>query len=143
MDLETAIARVGQALEQMTEAYHRQVFDEVVIVEAAGRSPNVLFYTGPRREQFMRDLADQTIRLRRELPAGRSEDPGEFGFTREGEGEHFDAYICLGPKVYLFCNNTEKSMHEVTQDPRWLEAQQKFLNACQAFAADPLRIESA
>jgi hypothetical protein len=51
-----------------------------------------------------------------------------------------DAYICLGPGVYLFCNNTEKSMKEITGDPLWLTAQGQFLNASQFFAVDPLKI---
>jgi hypothetical protein len=76
--------------------------------------------------------------LRKELTADQTDLGGEFSFTREGDGAHMDAYICLGPRVYLFCNHTSKSMKEVTEDPRWLDAQGQFLNASQFFAVDPL-----
>ena len=33
---------------------------------------------------------------------------------------------------------TAKSMKEITEDPRWLDAQGQFLNASQFFAVDPL-----
>ena len=88
----------------------------------------------------MSEFADSTTSLRQELTEDQTDDGGEFSFTREGDGASMDAYICLGPKVYLFCNNVAKSMKETTADPAWLNAQGEFLNASQHFAVDPLML---
>lgn len=138
MNLENAVTRIRECFDQMNKAYQRKVFDEVAIVEIASSSVKVHYYDGPRQAVFMEEFPNKTVAVRKELLTEQSEHGGEFGFTREGAGDHFDAYICVGPQVYLFCNNLEKSMHEITEDPRWLEAQAKFLNASQVFAADPL-----
>lgn len=141
MNLPQATSRIQNSFTKMNEAYQRTVFDELAIVGIDGAGVELHYYDGPREALFLKDFADKTTALRKELMTEQTEHGGEFGFTREGTGDLFDAYICLGPQVYLFCNNTRKSMHEVTRDPRWLEAQQKFLNASQAFAADPLKVE--
>jgi hypothetical protein len=141
MNLQTAISRIQKSFTRMNEAYQRTVFDELAIVGIDEADVKLHYYDGPREALFMKDFADKTVALRTELTTEQTENGGEFGFTREGTGDRFDAYICLGPQVYLFCNNTRKSMREVTQDPRWLEAQSKFLNASQAFAADPLKLQ--
>ncbi|MEM7792543.1 MAG: hypothetical protein AAF546_14155 [Verrucomicrobiota bacterium] len=122
----------------MNTAYKRVVFDEIAILGLKNNSLKLHFYKGPRQSEFMNEFADDTISLRQELIKEQTSHGGEFSFTREGGGAKMDAYICLGPDVYLFCNNTEKSMPEVTSDPNWLEAQSEFLNASQLFAVDPL-----
>jgi hypothetical protein len=142
MNLETAIGRVRQSFRRMDEVFQQRVFDEIAVVEMTAKGVKLLHYEGPRREVFAAELLDKTVALRAELMTEQSENGGEFGFTREGEGDRFDAYICLGPRLYLFCNNTAKSMQEITRDPRWLEAQAKFLNVSQIFAADPAILPS-
>ncbi len=138
MDLTQAIARIEKSFGKLDAAYGRAVFDELAIVGLAGDQLELLHYTGPRQEAFMSEFADSTTSLRRELTADQTDLGGEFSFTREGDGASMDAYICLGPKVYLFCNNVAKSMKEITEDPAWLNAQGQFLNASQHFAVDPL-----
>jgi len=140
MNLPSAVSRIQRSFTKMNEAYQRPVFDEIAIVGLSGGAVKLHHYEGPRQAQFLQEYGDKTIPLRRELTEGKAESGGEFGFTREGEGDLFDAYICLGPQLYLFCNNTGKSMHEITQDPRWLAAQQQFLHASQHFAQDPMEI---
>lgn len=140
MDLETAANRIERAFTKMNDAYRRTVFDEFLIVEAQGDLVKLHYYIGPRENSIMDSLDDETIALRE---SGRhiNSTPGEFDFTRDGVGSDFDAYICLGQGLYLLCNNTEKSMEEVTADPRWLNAQELFLNASQYFAVDALVVE--
>ncbi len=140
MNLETAVARLQQTIAKIDEAYQRPVFDEIAVVALSDSGIRLHHYQGPDEENFRRQSADKTLLLRRELDSEKTETGGEFGFTREAEGESFDAYICLGPSIYLFCNNTQKSMEEITADPRWLEAQKRFFNASQIFAADPVRL---
>jgi hypothetical protein len=140
MNLESAIARIQKSFGKLNEAYQRPVFDEIAIVGLEGGGLKLHYYNGPREADFMGDFADDSVSLRKELTAEQTGLGGEFSFTREGDGAGMDAYICLGPGVYLFCNNTEKSMKEITGDPLWLTAQGQFLNASQFFAVDPLKI---
>lgn len=142
MNLDTAISHINKLLEKLDTAYGRQVFDEIAIISIAGSELKLLHYKGPNRDGFMSDFADNTLALRKELTEDQTALGGEFNFTREGEGASMDAYICLGPNAYLFCNNTAKSMHEITQDPQWLEAQGEFLNLSQYFAVDPLKVNA-
>ena len=139
MNLDTATNRINRSFDKMNEAYRRPVFDELLIVGRSAGGVELLHYSGPREDTIMDTLADETAALRQ---AGGHLDPrpGEFDFTREGVGSDFDAYICLGKDLFLLCNNTEKSMEEVTADPNWLAAQGQFLNASQLFAVDPLEV---
>lgn len=138
MDLPTATKQIDKSFAKLNTAYGRVVFDELAIVDLSGESLELLHYEGPRQDVFLAEFADNTMSLRSEFTDAQTDTGGEFSFTREGEGLVMDAYICLGPKVYLFCNNTEKSMKEITQDPAWLNAQGEYLNASQHFAVDPL-----
>ncbi len=139
MDLDAATSRIAKCFAKMDEAYLRPVFDELLVVSRNSGEVKLLHYSGPREETIMATLADETAALRQ---SGGHIDPkpGEFDFTREGVGSDFDAYICLGTDLFLLCNNTEKSMEEVTADPNWLAAQGQFLNASQFFAVDPLEV---
>lgn len=141
MKLETAVSRIRQSLAAMNEAYQRKVFDEIAIVGVDQTGVSLVYYNGPRQNEFNREFAEKTALVRHELKSEKTEFGGEFGFTREGEGDVFDAYICLGPNVFLFCNHTKLSMAEITADPRWMAVQQKFLNASQVFAKDPVILD--
>lgn len=140
MNLEAAISRIRGTFEKMNAAYQRQVFDEIAIIGLGDGGLTLHHYDGPRESEFMAGFADDSVSLRKELTEEQTGVGGEFSFTREGDGAAMDAYICLGPNVYLFCNNTAKSMSEVTRDPRWLDAQGEFLNASQFFAVDPVAL---
>ncbi len=141
MNLEAAISRIRKSFGKLNAAYGRPVFDELAIVGLEGNGLKLHFYSGPREAEFLDDFADDSVSLRKELTSDQTSLGGEFSFTREGEGAGMDAYICLGPEVYLFCNNTEKSMVGITQDPAWLDAQGEFLNTSQFFAVDPLELD--
>lgn len=141
MNFQTAVSRIAQSIAQLDAAYGRPVFDELAIIGLDGEELKLHHYTGPNEDGFLAGFADNTMALRKELTGEQTGLGGEFSFTREGEGAGMDAYICLGPDVYLFCNHTGKSMHEITQDPEWLNAQGEFLNLSQYFAVDPLHLE--
>lgn len=142
MNLESATSRISKSFSKLDTAYGRPVFDELAIIGLVGGELKLHHYTGPNEGGFMAEFADNTFALRKELTEDQTALGGEFSFTREGDGASMDAYICLGPDAYLFCNHTQKSMHEITQDPRWLEAQGEFLNASQHFAVDPLDLNA-
>lgn len=140
MQLDTAINQIEKLFTQMDALYGGSVFDEIAVVGFDEKQVKVYDYKGPREAEFQADFAEDSQALRRELLAAKTENGGEFSFTREGHGARTDAYICLGPGLYLFCNNTLKSMKEITQDPNWLNAQGEFLNLSQYFAVDPLAL---
>lgn len=138
MQLDTAISHIEKLFTQMDTLYGRSVFDEIAVVGFQENQVQVHYYQGPREAEFEADFAEDSQALRQELMAEKTGNGGEFSFTREGDGSGTDAYICLGPELYLFCNHTTKSMKEITQDPSWLDAQGDFLNLSQYFAVDPL-----
>src|SRR5210317_1437101 len=116
MNLQTAISRVSKSISKLEAAYGRPVFDELTIIGLVGGELKLHYYKGPNEGGFLAEFADNSMALRRELTEDQTALGGEFSFTREGEGASMDAYICLGPDVYLFCNHTEKSMQDITQD---------------------------
>jgi hypothetical protein len=139
MNLESAITRIRKSFTKLNEAYGRPVFDEIAIVQTSEATTlSLKYYEGAREAEFLNELMEDSVALRNDVGDTRNNLGGEFGFTREGGGEGIDAYICLGPRVFLLCNNTKQSMEEVTRDARWLTAQSEFLNASQYFAVDPL-----
>jgi hypothetical protein len=138
MQLEDAITRIEKSLSRMNALYGRTVFNEIAVIALEGNQLQVGHYDGPRKDAFMANFADDSQAIRKELKLEASRQGGEFSFTREGDGSGVDAYICLGPDVYLFCNHTEKSMKEITEDASWLDAQGSFLGLSQFFAVDPL-----
>lgn len=137
MNLEAALSQISKSFAKMNEAYQRPVFDELLVVSRAGGEVKILNYEGPREDTIKDTVFDETVALR-QSGSHLNTSPGEFDFTRDGVGSDFDAYICLGQDIFLLCNNTVKSMEEVTADGNWLAAQGEFLNATQWFAADPL-----
>lgn len=138
MKLDAAVAQIRKSFSQMNTQYGRPVFDEIAVVGLKGPALTLAYYDGPRESEFLSDFADDSQAIRKELMSEKTGLGGEFNFTREGDGAATDAYICLGPEVYLFCNHTAKSMKDITGDPAWLEAQGQFLNLSQFFAVDPL-----
>ena len=142
MDLPKAIETIDTYLCRLDNAYGRPVFDEWAIVTIDGRM--VLHYCGQRAERFNLDFADEMRALRTALrqDGALTFSGGEFGFTREGEGSAFDAYICLGPTLLVVCNHTQKSMAEITSDPNWVKAQGIFFDLSQRFATEPLTLAS-
>ncbi|WP_162030922.1 MULTISPECIES: hypothetical protein [unclassified Lentimonas] len=141
MKLESAIARIQKSFAKLNEAYGRPVFDELAIIQVSEEVTLTLhYYEGAREAAFLNEMMEDSVALRNDVGDTRNNLGGEFGFTREGGGEGIDAYICLGPRIFLLCNNTKQSMEEVTKDARWLTAQSQFLNASQYFAVDPLTI---
>jgi hypothetical protein len=137
MDLAAARNLVEQCITRMNQVYGRPVFDEWAIIRMES-TPEVLAYSGPRDAEFESQLHDDLMPLRNEL-AEAGDTPGEFAFSREAEGTSADAFIFLGSGCYLICNNTQKSMKEVTADPLWLKAQASFVTLSERFGVDELR----
>jgi hypothetical protein len=121
----------------MAGLYQKTVFDEWVVISAAGKKGRVLAYEGERREEFARSFPADLQAFGPELLLSPHA-PGDYGFSRHGTGTHFDAYLVLGEDVFLICNNTRQSMTGITQDPLWLKAQVPFVELSEKFRAEPL-----
>jgi hypothetical protein len=137
MNLADARTAVLLALGRMNTLYRQPLFDEWVLVKLAREEGAILAYEGPRAESYQRRFKTDIAPLQVEIE-GRKMAVGDFEFAPNAHGAHFDACIRLGPGAYLFCNHTTKSMTDIRQDPRWLEAQKAFVALASEFRQSPL-----
>ncbi len=121
----------------MNARYGRTVFDEWAVVSLERGRERIVSYDGPRREHFQKNFANDLGSLRAQLLTTRHES-GHFDFARHEVGTGFEAFVCIGEELYLICNHTRSSMHEIAQDARWLEAQKAFAAMTEEFRAEPL-----
>lgn len=132
-----AFEKIRTAFVRMDAFYGRAVFDEWAVLAIEEAKISVLAYEGPRAESFTRDLHKDLVQLRNDTE-GERRDPGAFGFTRSASGQAIDAYIVLGPSLYLICNNTDESVSELALDPHWRKAQVPFAELAELFRHHPL-----
>ena len=137
MNLDDARSAIIPALGRMNALYQQPLFDEWVLVKMAAEQGAILAYSGPRAETYQRKFKDDMAPLRAEIEQQHLS-VGDFAFVHDATGTRFDACIRLGPAAYLFCNNVAKTMTDIRQDPRWLEAQKPFAQLSELFRNDPL-----
>jgi hypothetical protein len=123
--LEETIRQVKSCAKQMDTRYGKTVFDEWAVISLAENKARVLFYIGPRNDEFLTNFANDLGALRAELLEANY-GTGDFAFTRHGTGTRFEGFMVLGQGVYLICNNTHESMDTIAKNPRWLGAQVPF-----------------
>ena len=137
MNLETARELIRTARQRMDELYLKPVFDEWAIAKLAGGRVEILHYEGAREEkfaqQFHRDSAPLFAAMQDKHYA-----IGDFEFSLDARGSHFDACVRVGEHTYCFCNNTGETVNDIRTDARWLKAQKPFLDFTERFRADPL-----
>ena len=132
-----AFDKIRTAFVRMDAFYGRTVFDEWAVLSIEGAKISVLAYEGPRQGRFPTELHKDLVQLRKDTE-GEHRDPGAFGFTRTAEGPAIDAYIVLGPGLYLICNNTHESISQVALDPLWRRAQVPFADLAELFRHHPV-----
>ena len=137
MNLEQANQRIQKCADRMNSAYKKVVFDEWAVVSFMERKGRLVSYTGPRREDFQKNFANDIKELRVEL-LDNTHGVGDFEFARHGVGTGVEAFMILGLGIYLICNHTGKSMDDITKDPLWLAAQVPFVEMSDQFRADRL-----
>ncbi len=125
MTLGETIRLIQACAKEMNDRYGKSVFDEWAIVSLLQHQARILAYIGPRNDAFLKNFADDLGALRAELLNSKYS-VGDFEFARHGEGTKFEAFMVLGEGLYLICNNTHASMHDIAKDPRWLTAQVPF-----------------
>jgi hypothetical protein len=139
MILEQAKKLVKSCAEQMHARYGKVVFDEWAIISLADKKGRILDYLGPRREGFAKNFLEDAGSLRSGLLTAEHE-AGDYEFARHGVGTGFEAFVVLGKRIYLICNNTAESMDSLTKDPKWLGAQVPFVELSDKFRADELSV---
>ena len=139
MTLEEISAQIKACAEQMNARYGYVVFDEWAVVSLAANKARVLFYMGPRNDDFLKNFARDLGSLRAGLQGGQY-GPGDFEFARHGTGTGFESFMVLGQGLYLICNNTSESMDSIAKNPRWLAAQVPFVEFADRIRTSPLGI---
>ena len=139
MDLATARKDIAASFEGMRALYFKPVFDEWAILAPGNQQSGILAYTGPRAEEFRRNLPADVKPLLAQV-SGLKLEAGDFEFTNEGAGERHDVLVKLGASSYLVANNTAAGMTEIRADARWLKAQAAFVDLCEKFRVDPLEV---
>jgi hypothetical protein len=137
MTLEEISARIKTTAQAMNARYGGIVFDEWAVVSLAENKARVLFYTGPRNDEFLQNFVKDLGPLRTEL-ASANYGTGDFEFSRHGTGTRLEAFLVVGSGLFLVCNNTQNTMDAIAKNPRWLEAQVAFVELAEAVRAHPL-----
>jgi hypothetical protein len=139
MTLEEISARIKTCAQQMDARYGDSVFDEWAVVSLAENKARVLFYTGPRNDEFLQNFVHDLGPLRAELH-NQKYGVGDFEFSRHGVGTRIEAFLVIGNGLYLFCNHTQTTMDAIAKNPRWLDAQVPFVELADAIRADSLAV---
>jgi len=139
MTLDDLAAKIKNCALQMNARYGDTVFDEWAVVSLAENKARVLFYTGPRNDEFLQNFVADLGPLRTELH-NQKYGVGDFEFSRHGVGTRIEAFMVLGVGHYLICNNTQNSMDGITKNPRWLDAQVPFVELAEVVCSSPLLI---
>jgi hypothetical protein len=137
MTLDEATKQIRKCGQKMNDLYGKVVFDEWVVISLAQHKARILFYVGPRNDDFLKNFAEDLGALRAELLDSKYT-IGDFEFARHGTGTGFEAFVVLGDGLYLICNNTRQSMEEITRDPKWLNAQIPFAELSESVRLDSL-----
>lgn len=137
MTLDDANRLVKSTALTMNALYGRVVFDEWAIVSLAQQRVRVLAYTGPRKDVFLQNFVHDFGPLRAQWLTGNYT-VGDFEFARHEAGTGFESFLVLGDDLYLFCNNTQRSMDEIARDPKWLSAQVPFAGLADKMRSDPV-----
>lgn len=137
MTLDNVNRLIQSTAQRMNALYGKVVFDEWAVVSLVRQKARVLAYTGPRNDAFLQHFANDLGTLRTQLVDGQY-GIGDFEFSRHGTGTSLEAFLVLGDGIYLFCNNTQRTMDEIAKDVRWLNAQVPFAELGDAMRADPV-----
>jgi hypothetical protein len=135
MNLADAVDRVRKCAQQMNARYGKTVFDEWALVSLKRGEEKIVHYTGPRRDDFQKNFSGDLGQMRAELLTTKHA-PGHYDFARHAVGTSFEAFVCVGADLYLICNNTQRSMDDITREGRWLEAQKAFAEMTEEFSGD-------
>jgi hypothetical protein len=139
MTLDEVTSQIKACASQMDARYGGVVFDEWAIISLAENKARILYYLGPRNDEFLKNFVSDLGGLRTELLAEKY-GIGDFEFARHGVGTKFEAFMVLGKGLYLICNNMHETMDTIAQNPRWLGAQVPFAELSEKIRPSPLMV---
>ncbi len=137
MNLQTAIDLVHRAVSQMHLATGSPVFNEWMIVSVTGPAVQILHYSGPRSVLSQKKMQTELRSLEEEM-ARDGYTSGQFFFSHNATGTHYDAFILAGPGKYVLFNNTTLTMSEICRDAFWQKQQIHFVELSERFHLDAL-----
>src|ERR1041384_6748209 len=137
MTLDDAISQIRASVDLMNARYGKTVFNEWAVLAFHEKTGRVLAYTGPRKDDFMKNFSSDLGGLSSELTDDKYS-TGDFEFSRHGVGTGFEAFMVLAPGIYLICNNTHASMEDIAKDQRWLVAQVPFVELSDKIRGNPV-----
>src|SRR5690242_7268165 len=117
MTLDDISAKIRTCAEKMNSRYGGVVFDEWVVVSLDHNRARILYYTGPRNDEFLKNFVNDLGPLRTAL-LNAAYGPGDFEFARHGVGTGIESFLVLGNALYLVCNDTRKSMDDNRKSTR-------------------------
>ena len=141
MNLNDAIFLIEGNVEQMNIAYRETMFDEWLVVDFRQNEGKAIYYSGPRGSEFEGSFAFD-IEGFKGLLTTHDYQPGNFEFARLSGSTRYDSVITIGPRIYLICNHTGKSMFQIRQKPTWVTAMLPFLELADRFQRDPLKLDN-
>ena len=137
MKLAEARKWIQLCLIEADAAYGDTVFDEWMIVQVAGLSRDIVYYSGPRYDKtanFQEDLVSLKRRMQAQYHVG------DLEFAHDGEGPAFDMVVIAGKELFVVLNNTSKSLKGLALCSTWANAQLPLVKMAEHFHSDPLQL---
>lgn len=137
MNLNRAVDLIDEAVSKMHLASGSPVFNEWMLVSMSGPEVEILYYSGPRSTLSQNQMRKDMRALEEEM-AQDGYTSGQFFFSHNAAGTHYDAFILAGPKKYILFNNTTLTMKEISSDAFWHKQQIHFVELSERFHMDSL-----
>ncbi len=137
MNIAAATDRIESALINLETTIGEPVFDEWALAEKNPEGWRLIEYGGSRKEEFLAEFNTDIAALKDTLNPSQTQ-IGDFAFSHEGHGTGFDAHMCVGKHIFLLLNNTAKNTGEITNNPKWTQAQIHFAELLETFISDPV-----
>lgn len=122
---------------RMNEKYGAVVFDEWLIV-STGDADKILAHSSPRGDRLIEAFQNDAKIIHEELTS-TNHPIGDFGFTHEGHGTRFDAFVVLGKNLFVLWNKIGETTSFITKNPRWTVAQTEFVRFTEIIRSNPVQ----
>lgn len=132
-----AVDQIQKSLQNMEAVMGEPVFTEWALIVKSDGKWNLSAYEGSRKQSFAENFRADMKAMRTTLDLEEMA-AGDYGFSHEGHGSGFDAYMCVGENALLLFNHLDKSTTEIVGNPKWREAQIHFATLLEAFLSSPL-----
>jgi hypothetical protein len=137
VNLKRVASNISGAVDQLHDQAGEVIFDEWALVEIDGDDWTIHSYKSPRSKDFEKLFFDDIAHLREKVCLEKME-VGASGFVEGGDTTKFDAYMCVGPKMFIFFNNLRENVQQMSRHEKWHAFQEAFHRAVKAFLEDPV-----